>query len=254
MKVYKASIPRKDIEALPENELIFFIQACRILNDINILHKTTTISNKTVGSEVERKAQNSQSLFFLMLLAGKLFEGWDLLQKSFFGSNLSKKYENQFPKDAQNSLRDLKNYFGKKENLIKKVRNKIAFHYDSKEILEQIKKLPQDEDLEIYLTQYQGNCFYYIPNVLLINAIIDWSGISDPLQAIDRFFAEVTSVARWYINFLNHCLQNIAEKNVNWELKELDIQDPPAINDVVLPYFIGKPEKRESEDRNNKAV
>jgi hypothetical protein len=151
-------------------------------------------------------------------------------------------------------LRDLKNYFGKKENLVKKVRNKIAFHYDSEEILEQINKLPQDEYLEIYLTQYQGNCFYYIPNVLLVNAIIDWGGISDPLQAIDRFFAEVTTVAQWYINFLNQSLPNMAEKSVNWELKELDIQDPPAINDVVLPYFIGKPEKRESEDRNNKAV
>jgi hypothetical protein len=254
MKVYKASIQRKDIEALPKNEIIFFIQACRILNDINILHKTTTISNHNVESEVERKAQNSQSLFFLMLLTGKLFEGWELLQKSFFGSKLSKKYENLLPEDAQNSLRDLKNYFGKKENLIKKVRNKIAFHYDSEEILEQINKLPQDEDLEIYLTEHQGNCFYYIPNVLLINAIINWIGISDPLQAIDRYFAEVTNVARWYINFLNHCLPNMAEKDMNWDLKEIDIPDPPAINDLVLPYFIGKPLKRESQDRNNKPV
>jgi len=254
MKVCKASIPRKDIEALPENELIFFIQACSLLNDINILHKTTTISNKDVGSEVERKAQNSQSLFFLMLLTGKLFEGWQLLRRSFLNSELAKKYENLLPEDAKNSLRDLKSYFGKKDNLIKKVRNKIAFHYDSEEILKQIKKLPQDEDFEIYLTEYQGNCFYYIPTVLLINAIINWSGISDPLQAIDRYFAEVTNIARWYINFLNHCLQNMAEKNMNWDLEKIDIQDPPAINDVVLPYFIGKPEKRGSEGRNNKAV
>ena len=89
-----------DVESLPDSELIFFIQACRILNDLNILHKTTTMSNKVVDSEIERKAQNSQTLSFFILLAGKLYEGWELVQASFFRSKLSKSYTTHLPSDA----------------------------------------------------------------------------------------------------------------------------------------------------------
>jgi len=31
---------------------------------------------------------------------------------------------------------------------------------------------------------------------------------------------------------------------MNWDLEEIDILDPPVINDVILPYFIGKPLER----------
>ena len=240
MKIYKASIPKKDIESLPESELIFFIQACRILNDINILHKTTTISNGIVDSEIERKAQNSQTLFFFILLAGKLFEGWNLVQASFFRSKLSKTYTTHLPSRAQDSLKNLKKYFGNNDNIIKKVRNRIAFHYESDEIFEQLKKLPDEENFEIYLNQYQGNSFYYITNVLLMNAILEWSGIPDPLQALDKFFDEVTSVARWYIDFFGHCITRFAKNKINWELKEIDIPDPPPINSISLPFFVSR--------------
>lgn len=243
MKIYRAIVPRKYIESLPENELLFFIQACRILNDINILHKTTTISNKAIESEIERKAQNSQTLFYFMLLSGKLFEGWGLLQSLFFRGKLSIVYEPILPKDAQDSLKELKKYFRNGNNIIKKVRNKIAFHYGTEELLEQIKKLPNDEHFEIYLNQYQGNCFYYIPNVLVMNAILDWSGISDSLQALDKFFDEVTSVTSWFVNFLGHCLPIFADNKIQWKLEEIDIPDPPAINTISLPYFVGKPLK-----------
>jgi hypothetical protein len=252
MKIYRATIPRKDIETLPEKELVFFIQACRILNDINILHKTTKISNKFIESEVERKAQNSQTLFFFILLTGKLFEGWDLLKTSFFRSKVSKSYEVLLPKVAQDSLKKLKNYFGNNNNMIKKVGNWIAFHYESNKLLEQIKKLPDDENFEIYLNEYQGNCFYYIPNVLLMNAILDWSGVSEPLQALNKYFDEVTSVACWYINFLGPCLSRFAENKIKWEFKEIEIPDPPAINSIFLPYFVGTPLSLKEEKYNKK--
>ena len=233
-----------DVESLPDSEPIFFIQACRILNDLNILHKTTTMSNKVVDSEIERKAQNSQTLSFFILLAGKLYEGWELVQASFFRSKLSKSYTTHLPSDARDSLNNLKKYFGNSNNIIKKVRNRIAFHYESTELLEQIKKLPGDENFEIYLSQYQGNSFYYITDVLLMNAILDWSELPDPLQALDKFFDEVTSVARWYINFFGHSITRFAENKINWELKEIDIPDPPPINSISLPFFVDKPVKK----------
>lgn len=241
MIIYKFSVQKKELEAFPENELTFFVQACRMLNEINTLHKITIFSNKEVGTEIERKAQNSQSLFLLTILTGKLWEGWELLEKAYFGSKLSKTYQDLLPNDAKNTLDSLKKYFGKSDNLIKKVREKIAFHYDSVEILEQIRKTPQNEAFEIYLSENQGNSFYYISSVLLINAILEWTGIPDPLEAIDKFFTEVLNVARWFIEFLNRCLETVARINIHWEFQKVEIPNPAQITDVAIPYFVDRP-------------
>jgi hypothetical protein len=239
MKLYKVSVGRTELEALPENELTFFIQAGRVLNEIGILHKLTIFSNKEAGTEVERKAQNSQSVFLLSILAGKLWEGWELLQKAYFGAKLSKHYQRLLPSSANDSLDNLKRYFSKGENLIKKIRDKIAFHYDSPEVIAQFGKTPQDEVFEIYISEDQGNSLYYISNVLLINAILEWTGIPDPLKAIDSFFEEVLSAAGWFIDFFNHCLAAMAQEN--WNLQEITIPSPPKITEVAIPFFVGKP-------------
>jgi len=241
MKIYKVLVSKKELESLPEIELNFFIQACRMLNEINILHKITTFSNKESKSDAERRAQNSQSLSLLTILAGKLYEGWVLLEKIYFGAKLSKAYHSLLPSEAVNSLNNLKFYFGKSDNLVKKVRNQIAFHYDSLEILEQFRKAPQDQVFEIYLSEYQGNCCYFMSNVLLLDAILEWTGISDPLKATDTFFKEVLSAARWFIEFLNHCLVTFAKNNIEWDLEEIEIPDPPNIAEVAIPYFVAKP-------------
>jgi hypothetical protein len=143
-------VSKVELESLTKSELNFLIQACAMLNEINILHKITLFSNKDVKTEAGRRAQNSQSLFLLIILTGKLWEGWELVEKAYFGTKLSKTYHNLLPQEAIDRLNDLKSYFGKSDNLIKKVRNKIAFHYDSSEILDQFRKAPKNEIFETH--------------------------------------------------------------------------------------------------------
>lgn len=240
MKVYKGTVSKVELESLTKSELNFLIQACAMLNEINILHKITLFSNKDVKTDAGRRAQNSQSLFLLIILAGKLWEGWELVEKAYFGTKLSKTYHNLLPQETIDRLNDLKSYFGKSDNLIKKVRNKIAFHYDSPEILDQFYKAPKNEIFEIYLSKSQGNCFYFLPYVLLLNAILEWTSISDPLKATDTFFSDVLTIARWFIDFLNLCVVTIAKKNIAWKWEEIDIPDPVGIDEVVLPYFVAE--------------
>lgn len=240
MKVFRGTILKEELEFLTKSELNFLIQACSILNEINILHKITLFSNKDVKTDAGRRAQNSQSLFLFIILTGKLWEGWELVEKAYFGTKLSKTYHNLLPQEGIDRLSDLKSYFSKSDNLVKKVRNKIAFHYDSSEMLDQFRKAPKNEIFEIYLSESQGNCFYFLPSVLLLNAILEWTGISDSMKATDAFFSDVLTIARWFIDFLNLCVVTIAKKNVQWKWEEIDIPDPVGIDEVVLPYFVAE--------------
>ena len=242
MKVYKGILTKEDFCKLPKSERVFFIQSCNILNDINILQKIVVVSNNTKPTtEVETKAQNSQSLFFLISLTGKLYEAWELLRKNFFGAKLSKEYETLLSTLGQDSLKDLKRYFGK-ENLIKKVRNEIAFHYGSEEIIQQINELPPDEEFKLYLTNAQGTSFYYLAHFLHLKKILEYTKKSDDFEALDQYFNEVLKVAQLFLDFLDACLIAISKQNnIEWKLEEIDIPEPLSIDEVHLPYFVGKP-------------
>ena len=247
MKIYKVNLTKSELSSLPENELTFFLQACRMLNEINILHKVTFFSNRDGLSVVEERAQNSQSLFFLTILSGKLWESWELLQKDYFGSKLSKTYHNQLPDDAKDDLDNLKIYFGKPDNLVKQIRNNIAFHFDSDELMKQFKQSNDDEIFEIYLSGKQGNSCYFLPYALLLKAILEWTGITDPFKATDAFFSDLLKTAGLFINFLNHCLVTVAKNSFAWNLEEIEIQTPPRIDEIFLPFFVRQASDKQQE-------
>lgn len=244
MELYKFEIPKKILEALPENELLFFIQIGTVLSEIYTLHRLTLFSNKNLETTVERRAQNAQSFFLLTLLTGKLSESWKLLEKLYFGGKLSKEYEKFLPDDAKESLNKLKRYFNR-ENLITTVRNKISSHYDFHEIKKHIKKIGEAEPLVIYLSPARGNCFYYASNLLTMMTVLEMTNeATDALKALDKFFKEIWEVAEWFLDFFHHCLIAMAEKN-GWEnrmiTKKVEIPEPPGIDEIFIPCFLKKP-------------
>ena len=249
MKLYKLEIPKEHLTALPEKEMLFFVQIGTILNEIHILHKLTLFSNKEAETDVETRASNSQSFFLLLILSGKLFESWNVLQSLFFRgqSPLSNEYENLLPEEAKEDLDKIKNYFGRGNTLIHKIRNKFSFHYDQNEIKKALLNHPDDEPFEIYLSHSRGNCFYYASTMLIMNAVLESTGkdISDPESALIQFFDEVSNLAGWMLNFLNPCLLIVAKKlnRDQSQIKEtVEIKNPPNPDDVFLPPFIKRTE------------
>jgi len=240
MELYKVSVDKEEFKSLPQKEVLFFVQAGAALNEINILNKLLIISNRTVNGAIETKAQNSQTLFILSILTGKLWECWRFLQKAFFQSKIAKDYDQLLPEVAKKHLAELKTYFGR-ENLIKNVRHKLAFHYDTEKIGNQMNEILEEEIPEFYLSEGQGNSFFYISDMIRMKIILDYTGKSDPFEALDTFFAEVLNAANLFILFLHHCLAVVARNHTNWKLEIIEIHDPPRITDVSLPYFVGKP-------------
>lgn len=239
MKIYKIAINKKDLAHVPEQEKIFFFQIGIMLNEINMLHKITYFSKKEGVSEIEEKAQTTQSLFFHSLLIGKLWECWKSLQKTFFKCGLSKQYEQLLNNKGKESLNNLKNYFGKNE-WISDIRNKFSFHYDPAEISKQLNRMPNDELLEIYLAKSQGNSLYYMSSQVHLMGILATISDSDDRLALNRYFSETLEVANSFLQFFNHCLVALVDKHLELELKEIEFPDPPKVKDLYIPYFISR--------------
>jgi len=149
MKLSKKNIPKSKLDTLDEIEQVFFIQLMHFLNELNVLQKCVIVSSNKLESlkTIEKRGQISQAQFFIRILAGKLNEGWEMIRKDFFKTQLSREYENLLSQKGKESLSELKVYFKDKNNLVRLIRDKFAFHYDKEKIKEEIDKIPQEEPL-----------------------------------------------------------------------------------------------------------
>lgn len=255
--IYKFSIPFKFIKTLPDNERVAFVYLSRALNEINMLYKLTFMFAKRLQYEIDETAQETQKFFFFVLLIGKLFETWELLKKVFF-LGPSKEYEkyladiseisdNQkkiFIEEAREGLDKLKKYFGK-ENVINKIRNEAAFHYNPDLMERVLKKFRDNDKFDIYLPHSQVNALYQTPNIIFKACIIDLVNIDNNLttkETWEKINLEVQEITSYFITFLGHYLGFLVEKKINfnkWEKKDLRI---PLVKpqDCYLPYFFDR--------------
>jgi len=241
MKLFKVEIPKSKLLLIPENERILFVQMGSLLNDLAVLQKSMYFSADTrTTNDIVRVAQTSQALFFARVQAGKLSEGWQLLQKQFFGAKLSEEYEKKLTPLGMTSLKNLKQYFACR-NLISLVRNEFASHY-SLDSSEKIKKVidmaPDSEVFEVFLSEGHCNCFYSISQVLTNFAILKSINNQDHQIAMDKLLKEIVKVTRWFLDFVGDCLLIIARRHLGLKSSEVEIPEPPSINEVILPYFV----------------
>lgn len=239
MKIQKLIISKEKLNLIPEKERIFFVQIMNIMNDINFLYKQSLYPAQVVENEIIQRAQNSMSFLNFEILAGKLFEGWELIRQNFLSQEFSIDYITLLDETGKECLDTLKKYFGK-ENLICFIRNKFASHYDSTEIKKQLEST-KFENFEIYLSEYQGNCLYFMAVILESTAIFDYIDSTNMEKALDKLFADVLEVSTWFQHFLNACIIVIWEKYFEKNYEELDIPNPEKnIRDVFMPFYVNR--------------
>jgi hypothetical protein len=245
MKLFKINIPKSKLDTIPEIEQVFFIQLMQFLNELNILQKCVIASSNKLEfltNEIEKRGQISQAHIFIRILAGKLNEGWEMIRKDFFKTKLSRKYENLLSQKGKESLSELKVRFKDKNNLVRLIRHKFAFHYDQEKIKEEIDKIPQEELLEVYVSEHPANCLYSISNTIVNWAILNSIDSSNPQRAMDKLFDEITiKVSGCFQKFGADCVCIIAKK-LELNSTEVEIPEPPLIDEVKLPYFVKRDE------------
>jgi excisionase family DNA binding protein len=227
-------VTKADLDKIPEPELAFYVHIGHIRNELLIIEKFLVCTLNNPRGDVLSEVNVSQQLVILRLLTGKVWEGWQLLQRTDILSSVEKKLG---PK-ARATLSGLKQYFSQQDNIGRMIRNRFAFHYDPSLIKGQLAQVEDTDQLAIYLAEKSVNCFYQFAEAIADSAMLNAVGKGDYEAALRKFTEEAMQVTRLFIAFSDGCLDYVIENHLlSAESKAVDIAAPKR-DEVSLPFFL----------------
>jgi hypothetical protein len=104
-------------------------------NELTVLNRILVFSLNAAweeGDKLQNAAQAMQTWCLLQVLAGKLFETWNMLRKRFLAANPEDPAIASLNSDHRANLDWVKHYFGSpaKKSPLQLIRDRTAFHYD----------------------------------------------------------------------------------------------------------------------------
>lgn len=182
-------------------------------------------------------------------LAGKLNEAHELLHKKYYGTKVSQKLE--INEEAKDALDKINEYFNKKPNILRIMRNAYSFHYSEmfpKGVSDTLNRIPpagEEEDWSIYFHDTNGNTLFYLCDVLanadMIKEIDSDPGNPDFARSMARMLDEMLSTSKLFITAFNLLVLAILLKY--WpdpsifELPKIHLKNLPIGEEISIPYF-----------------
>ncbi|MCI0665673.1 MAG: hypothetical protein L0220_31845 [Acidobacteria bacterium] len=253
MEFYAVSIRKTDLDKIPELDRAFFVHIGHLRNEVMIIERLLWGAQNNLDAQAPPGPKElldsfnvGQTLIITRLLAGKLLEGWELVQRAYYRTRVSEKIESQLPSDALASLRELKNYFSRSNN-IHLIRNQFAFHYSPENIRDQLSNIHNTYEAKIYVSEYALNMFYQFSELIANTAMLDAVQKGNYAEALDKVTSEVLDMAKHFTSFCDGCLHFMIEKYLmdnpaNEKPMQIILSDVPELNDIRLPEFIEKSE------------
>jgi len=202
--IKKIILSKLELDSIPENERVLLIQVGHFFNEVSIFHKLLIFAHKESTSGVERAVYTSQAMVIARCYVGKLLEGWKMLQKCFFGSKLSKEYENLLHSQGKDALANLKKYFSK-QNIIQKIRNNYSFHYPlDDEVIKQYNTYADETKFMLFVSEHISNNHYGLCEEIVSRGMLNMIEVKSqfsckkqkaPHQAITASFDFVVRLA-----------------------------------------------------------
>ena len=179
------------------------------------------------------RGQIAQGLILLRVLAGKLNESHELLQKSFYGTKLSKVYQSELDAGAQASLKEVGRYFGR-ENVLRRTRNILAFHYSATEIGDALERLDPAEELDLYVAPRFTNTLYFFSEAIAAAAML--GEVSE--EAFTRFMDELVHISTSFLIFFDAFIYAFSQRHrVIVSKSNVEMPELPAFEDIQIPWF-----------------
>jgi len=173
--------------------------------------------------------------------AGLLRETYKAIDKIYFKTQLSKKYHAQLDSKAKDAIKELKKYHSKK-NLIREIRNKLAFHSDFNLFGSYLSDISDDSVYQFYSGEHAGNNFFKFAHDANAACMLDLTGATDVDKAMTILRKEVVGVvADWTFEFLTSFLILILQ-NTSRIREDVDFE-APLDDKIVLPFFTEPPKE-----------
>ena len=227
----------KDLEPLSEEERIFFVQGAGLLQEVASLQKYARMSRHGVTDHWERAAENAQAMYFCRLLAGSLFEKWKTLHSDRYRA-VRVKYRPMLDQTSLTAYERLESYFSAGDNLCCRVRNNLSHHHNYGEIRKVLRQWPQDQKLDVLISDRHANCAWLLNDLLTNFALF---GVQDPEAGSESFFIDICGVARDFMEAVGAFVAKIlieAIRASKLEGTDVVVRGAPALSEVRLHYFV----------------
>ncbi|MBI3128204.1 MAG: hypothetical protein HYZ11_11415 [Candidatus Tectomicrobia bacterium] len=227
---------------MPEKDRNLLFLLGHIANENIILQKLLLMcipAGETEKTQEESWAVVTQSLLIAKVLVSKLFEAWNKVGLLIFNDKL---FEGSLfadmPQYGKDALTELKRYFGQNNHFCT-VRNKLTFHYDIPEIKKSFESLPETDELAILLGERNGNCLYYLSEVVMMETLVDRIYGGGREAAVNKFFDDLNNCSSYFGYFMQACMTVLIERNFeDKEHKEIEVVDPPSLDSIKIPFFV----------------
>jgi hypothetical protein len=220
--------------------------ATGLANDLQTLMKLFSVA---VGEErdelIIKQGSSTVGMLMLRMLAGRLWEGWSLLESSY--KEIELHYVDELGPEASNALSQLRVYFHNRRNLIATVRDKIGFHADRGIVKRAFERMPDDADLGDYLCRTIGNTLYYSAELLHYEAINGFTGGGDQPGSLRTLVGDVQRLVGHFNTFIFGFAALFLRRHLNRQLNDMrdrktTLEGVPHFDQLKLPYFTELPE------------
>lgn len=237
MKIHTIQVSKAELEKIPKMERAFYVHVGHIRHELMVLKKLLEISaHETSKSPVLQDVGLSQQFIISRLLAGKIWEGWQLMSKAYFATKLSLTIGQDLPEDTKEALANLKKYFGAKKNTIKRMRNEFAFHYDPLNVRAQMSRVEETDILKIYVAD-TTDVFFQLSEIIVGSAMLEAVQPGDFVAAAEKFFKEVMELSGQLVDFCDGCLHHMIKTYIGYQPDETELLELPKCEDLHLPFF-----------------
>lgn len=225
-------------------------------NELTFLNRLLLfVQNATADGELHDHAQSIQMWSTLQILAGKLFEAWVMLAERILRQQPADPIVAVLCADHANSLDWLREYFGErqyKNNAIKIVRDKTAFHYDGLDLGQAINNLAERENV-VHLADHPANTLYYLGSAVGFRAIFTLiadraepsAGRSFDERLSDgfRIVIEDVKAANWHqhqvlYGFIKAMMEEAFGGEIGAAPEVTTIVNPPSPEIIGLPPWV----------------
>jgi hypothetical protein len=252
-EIFQVDLKKSSLSAIPLAERRLLLLLGHAANEINVIQKLILVSGQEKPKiQFVDIVQAGQTFILIRILIGKMHEAWKLFTTRFHGDRLIKeKYEPRLSDEARKALNELGKHFGG-ESPLSQIRNNFSFHYrDENDLVEKsFHDVPEDDAWHFYLSNMQGNCFYYASELIVIDGVIKLAGRASQSsqsyseqtqQNLEKLFDLIVSVSGHLLTLFGECIIEICAEH----LADAKLNDPvalqaPALESIHIPFFINE--------------
>jgi hypothetical protein len=256
-QIIQIEIDEESLRKLPNRQRNQLVGCMHAHNELVILNRILLFSmNSTGDGELHDAAHSVQMWCLLQVLVGKLFETWNMLNTRFLAANPEDPAIAGLDADHKASLAWLRDYFGDnppKDNALRTIRDKTAFHYDKLNLEQAVTNLALHEN-RVYLAQHPANSLYYVGSSLVFRTVFamiaDKVADTTAMDHVDRtnegfrITIEDSKLANWHMHLVLYGLMRLFLENAldkpldSLAQVRINVVGAPDPDKVGLPTFI----------------